>query len=178
MIDRWTLISIILLLGGVACGPAGAPTKPSVAQRATPGAQGVEPSEDSVASLSYEEAIEAIARDIKELAGEFPQLREFSPGEHCDVEGLTISYGHKTHDPTGRGGWTAAVPNPDPDGIWFHIDFHPPDSTRQIHTQPVVLDRRYKDKKVMFLILEGEQTAKVSARLDEIMTTHGVTAPR
>ena len=101
------------------------------------GKQAVEP-----APPSHADAIRAIAKDIAALKDRYPQLADFDVDKHCQPDDLKISYGYRTHDPEHRGGWTAAVPNPDPDGIWFYIDFHDPKSMRQIHTQPVVRECR------------------------------------
>jgi len=133
--------------------------------------------EPEMKTTSYAEAIQAIARDIEDIATAFSQLADFSADKHCDPERLTISYAYHTHRPQGRAGWAGAVPNPDADGIWFHIDFHDPDSMAQIHTQPVVIDRRYGDKRVMFLILEGKETKHVSAELQQILQRNGVVTP-
>lgn len=130
----------------------------------------------AAAPPSYEEAIQAIAADIEGLKGEYPQLAEFSAAAHCEPDRLVVSYGYRTHQPEGRGGWAGAVPNPDDDGVWFYIDFHDPDSTAQIHTQPVVPPRRFRDKKVMFLILEGAQTKPLAGALEKVLAENGVTA--
>lgn len=129
-------------------------------------------------SASHEEALERIALAIERLKGSYPQLADFSVSQHLDRGGLTISYGYHTHRSRRRGGWTAGVPNPDPDGVWLHIDFHDPGSTAQIHTQPVVPELRYRDKRVMFLILEGERTRRLAGALDRILRDEGVRPPR
>ena len=59
--------------------------------------------------------------------------------------------------------------------MWFYIDFHEPNSTAQIHTQPVVPPLFFWDKKVMFLILEGKRTKELAGVLREILLRHGVT---
>ncbi len=123
---------------------------------------------------SYPEAIQAIARDIEDQKGEFPQLAEFSASANCDPKRLVIRYGYRTHESRSQGGWTAGVPSPEEDGVWLYIDFHEPGSMAQIHTQPVVLDRRYRDKRVMFLILEGTRTKRLEETLKGILSKHGV----
>ena len=125
-------------------------------------------------AVTDEEAILAIAKAIEDRRAEFPQLAEFSAAEHCDPARRSITYGHNMPPSTSRGGWTAGVPAPDDDGIWFYIDFHDPSSTEQIHTQPVVAPRHRGDKRVMFLILEGENTRSVVPTFAEIMAAHGV----
>src|SRR3989344_3221744 len=86
---------------------------------------------------NYSEVIKQIGIEISALGKEFPQLKDFSPDKHVQLKDLKICYDYKTHKATHAGGWTAGVPNPDDDGIWFYIDFHDPQSTAQIHTQPV-----------------------------------------
>lgn len=136
-----------------------------------------EPQADVATVTTPSEWIQAVAADIEKLAGDYPQLADFDASEHADVESLTISYGYHTHQPQGRAGWAGAVPNPDPDGVWFHIDLHDPASTRQIHTQPVVEDLRYGELKVMFLILEGEDAKPVSGALHALLDRHGAHPP-
>lgn len=144
-------------------------------------AQGAEPERRQAVRPeppSHADAIRAIAADIAALKTSFPQLADFDVDKHCHPDRLMIEYGHKTHPPKHRAGWTGGVPNPDPDGVWFYIDFHDPKSTRQIHTQPVVLERRRSDKRVMFLILEGEKTKALAGHIDRILARHGVTRPQ
>lgn len=119
-------------------------------------------------------ALQGIAAGIERLKTRYPQLAAFSCREHCDWDRLTIEYGYRTHAPTHSGGWTAGVPNPDDDGVWFYIDFHDPASQRQIHTQPVVPRFRYRDKRVMFLMLEGSRTHSISGALVQILRDNGV----
>jgi hypothetical protein len=124
--------------------------------------------------VPYQLTIGRIAEAIERLNAEYPQLADFSSRNHCDRTKLVIDYGHNTHRALRRGGWTSGVPNPDEDGVWFYIDFHHPASQRQIHTQPMVPRYRYEDKKVMFLILEGEETKSISAAIFQILRDNGV----
>lgn len=121
----------------------------------------------------YRDFIRAVARDIESLNKEFPQLKKFSAARDCDEERLTIGYDHKTHRSERRAGWASGVPNPDPDGIWFYIDLHEPGSMAQIHTQPFVIPLCFREKNVMFLILEGKQTRDVAGRIHAILEKHG-----
>ena len=121
--------------------------------------------------------MERIAAAIEQAKGAYPQLAGFSAKEHFDRQELVISYGYKTHRSKRRGGWASGVPNPDPDGVWFYVDFHDPDSQAQIHTQPWVEDLRYRDKKVMVLILEGSRTKSFALKLHQILLQHGVRRP-
>jgi hypothetical protein len=154
--------------GGVAAGGRGQP------QRAGPPAQRAAPATDEGGQpMSHERAIRSMAQDIEALAARFPQLADFDAERHCDTEDLSIGYAYHTHRPEGRPGWAGAVPNPDPDGIWFHIDLYDPDSTAQIHTQPMVPRLQRGDKRVQLLILEGEKTRKLHAELWRILQKHG-----
>jgi hypothetical protein len=128
--------------------------------------------------MSYEAALERIALGIEGLKDRYPQLARFSAAKHLERARLVISYGHNTHRPRHRGGWTSGVPNPDDDGVWFYIDFHDPGSQAQIHTQPVVPELRFREKRVMFLILEGARTRKVSDALHRVLRENGVHPPR
>lgn len=120
-----------------------------------------------------------IAMDIERLKSAYPQLAGFNRATHLHLDKQSISYGYHTHRSKRRGGWTAAVPNPNPDGIWFYIDVHDPASTRQIHTQPVVERLFFEDQHVTFLILEGKNTTRVAAKLRAILLARGVrTRPR
>ncbi len=123
----------------------------------------------------YDKVLQAIAEEISGLKLEFPQLAEFSPSAHLTIANLTLSYGFHTHRATQRGGWTAGVPNPDDDGVWFHLDFHDEESQAQIHTQPCVPSATLGDKIVWLLILEGAKTKPLAGRIWAILERHGAT---
>lgn len=101
-----------------------APTKPAK----TP--------EDAAAEIACAE----IARDIAALKPRYPQLSAFDANGVIVGHGeCWINYAYRTHRATHRGGWMAQVPNPDPDGVWFHIaiwDPEGPGRMSQINTQP------------------------------------------
>ena len=128
------------------------------------------------APLNHAETITKIAQEIESLKSQYPQLQDFSSSNNCDSATLTINYAYKTHQANRRGGWTSGVPNPDDDGLWFYIDFHSPNSQRQIHTQPMNISTYYiGQKKVTFLILEGKKTSSINASLWKILKKYGVT---
>lgn len=166
----------------VACCRAPSPAEPAPAPivadpaRDTDAPTSATSSAPADAALEPAAFIEAVARDIERLGRDYPQLRRFSAARHCDPARLVIEYGYHTHAPTGRGGWTAGVPNPDPDGVWLYIDLHDPGSTAQIHTQPVVMPRRYGDQRVMVLLLDGEETRPLGAALSQVLERNGVEA--
>lgn len=102
--------------------------------------------------------LKAVAADIESLKSDFPQLRDFSAATHLRAEPPSISYGFRTHEPARTGGWTSGVPNPDADGVWFHIDLHDPHSSLQLHTQPMTVPLCLGESRVSFLMLEGRET--------------------
>jgi hypothetical protein len=103
---------------------------------------------------------------------------QFSVDEHVHPDRLTIDYNFHTHRSQQRGGgWTAQVPNPDDDGVWFYINFHDPNSTAQIDTQPSqdpTAAQCFEDKRLTFLILEGKDTKSVGGAISGILKRHGV----
>lgn len=121
------------------------------------------------------ETLALIASDIERLRETHPQLSEFSRQKNMNAATLSISYAYRTHQARRAGGWTAGVPNPNEDGIWFHIDFHDPASTAQIHTQPMsVAPQCLGSMRVSFLLLEGSKTASVNGPIWQILRKHGV----
>lgn len=122
--------------------------------------------------IDYMRVTHDIARDIAALKADYPQLGEFDAAKLVGDE-PKITYGFHTHAPERSGGWTSGVPNPDSDGIWFYIDFHDPDSTAQIHTQPVIAAQCLGNKRISFLILEGDATRQVSGAIERILQAHG-----
>jgi hypothetical protein len=125
------------------------------------------------AEPDYPGALRAIANEIEALKGEYPQLRDFSASASVDATRLAIDYSFHTHRPAPTGGWTSGVPNPDDDGIWFHIDLHDPGSNAEVHTQPKVSTRtRAGGKQAYMLILEGEKTRRAESRLWAIVKRH------
>ena len=124
----------------------------------------------------YPKVLRAIAEDITSLQSRFPQLKNFSLDANIKIENLAIDYGYHTHRARHRGGWTSGVPNPDADGVWFYINFHDPDSTAQIDTQPVTSAEGncLGEKRITFLILEGPQTKPLGGEIWSILKKRGV----
>ena len=118
--------------------------------------------------------LRAVAIDIQALGATRPQLAAFRVDEHLDPARARIDYAWHTHAAGHGGGWTAGVPNPDPDGIWFHIDVHDPASTAQIHTQPMVERLCLGAAHVSFLVLEGEKAEPAAGDIRQILDRHGV----
>jgi hypothetical protein len=123
---------------------------------------------------SYEATLRQIAQAIEGLKAQYPQLAEFKAATHYRGDHLTISYGYRTEAPARTGGWTSGVPHPAADGVWFLIDVHDPDSMAELHRQPVVPGYQLRDKRVMFLLLEGAGTRSLHAKLHKILLDHGV----
>ena len=122
----------------------------------------------------YREFIKKVAEEISMLKITYPQLKEFSLDKHVDLEKLKIEYSYHTHDSERTVGWTSAVPNPYPDGIWFYIDLHNKDSMAQIHTQPFTgIPLKFGNKIICFLILQGSETQSISAEIRSILKRNG-----
>jgi hypothetical protein len=128
-------------------------------------------------TYDYPAICAAIAAEIEELGREYSQLAAYDA--NSARSDCTISYDYHTHDPPrGRGGWAGSVPEPDPDGIWFHIGVWDPrssEATMQINTQPALPPWWIGDRRVTFLVLEGEQVKPVAAALVAILKRHGMT---
>ena len=120
--------------------------------------------------------IEQVSQDIATLKSEYPQLSLYSVSKALDLAKLKVSYGFHTHRAEHQGGWTAGVPNPDPDGLWFYIDLHDPSSHAQIHTQPATAPICFGANRISFLILEGSRTKPVAKTIWEILQKHGAQA--
>jgi len=132
-----------------------------------------------VEAASDADAIGAIARDLEALRADYPQLADFSAEAACDQMRLVVTYAYRTRAPTrSGGGWAAAAPAPEDDGVWLYLDFHDPASTAQIHTQPVVPALHRGPKRVMLLLREGARTRSLHAALMIILARHGVSPGR
>ena len=120
----------------------------------------------------------AIAEDIEHIAHEYPQLIDYV-ARTALTKNCTVSYSYRTHNPTQGAGWAAAVPEPDPDGVWFHIgvwDPSSPEASSQINTQPALPNWWIGGRRVTFLILEGTQVPPVASALVAILKRQGMTA--
>jgi hypothetical protein len=124
----------------------------------------------------YTEVCRAIAGDIERIGRGYPQLVDYRAVDaHIEAQSCRIDYGYRTHRATHVGGWSAGVPNPDPDGIWFYISLWDPQSAEassQINTQPVMPSWWIGDRRVTFLVLEGDRNPPVRDKLFDILETH------
>ena len=124
--------------------------------------------------IDYSGTIKEIALEIEALKKDFPQLKNFF-SKNIDENKLVISYGYSTYRSKSLAGWTKGVPNPNKDGIWFHLSFYDPKSDKQIHTQPIVhIPTCIGKKRVSLLILEGEETKSLSLPIWKILRKYGV----
>lgn len=124
--------------------------------------------------IDYARVLAEVAHDIAALKTSYPQLAQFDASVSGGNDQPTLTYDFHTHPAPRTGGWTSGVPNPDDDGIWFRLDFHDPDSTLQIHTQPVIAAQCIGAKRVSLLILEGSATRRVEGEIQKILHHHGV----
>ncbi|HOX47117.1 MAG TPA: hypothetical protein PK668_26220 [Myxococcota bacterium] len=117
----------------------------------------------------------ALAADLEALKGELPKLSAFSADQALQPGRCVLSYAHKTHEPTHRGGWTSGFPAPDRDGLAFHIHLYLRDEEAgQIDTQPVMPPWRLAGHRVTFLLLEGEEGPSAQARIYQLLRLHGL----
>ena len=127
----------------------------------------------SASEYQARQFVERVSHDLAALKSNYPQLVEFSRSKATDIANLKIVYGFHTHRVDHPGGWTASVPNPDPDGLWFYIDVHDATSNAQIHTQPQNGSICFGTNRVSFLILEGPRTRPLGAAIWRILQKHG-----
>jgi hypothetical protein len=125
-------------------------------------------------TFDYTRAITRLATGIEELKATYPQLAEFSAATALRVDPPSIGYGYHTHKPQPTGGWTSGVPHPDADGLWFHIDFHDPESKTELHTQPMVMvPMCIGQQRLTVLILEGKSTNSVKVEIWKLLRAQG-----
>jgi len=128
--------------------------------------------------INYRDVCLKVAKDIELLKNKFPQLKNFSASKNFEADRWVIVYQYHTHKATHRGGWTSGVPNPDPDGIWFYIGLwdekDPGAAGAQINTQPAIPTCYIGDRRVTFLILEGEKTIPVNGEIFKILRVNGL----
>ena len=118
----------------------------------------------------------AIAADLETLRPQFPALVEYR-ADTAQQRPCWISYGWHTHRSTSTGGWTAGVPNPDRDGVWFYIGIYDPkgpEASAQINTQPMTPNWWIGDRKVMYLVLAGDGVHGLEERVMAVLTKHGL----
>jgi len=119
-----------------------------------------------------------IARDIAALKPRFGQLAAFEPtAVRAGAGECSLEHAYHTHPSTRRGGWAAQVPEPDPDGIWFHVgvwDPKGPARLAQINTQPGFSVYALGDENVTVLMLTGAKSEALSRALWVLLRRHGV----
>jgi hypothetical protein len=113
-----------------------------------------------------------IAKEIELLKKDFPQLREFELSKNINKRNCKIDYKYKCHKSERKGGWTSGVPNPGPDGLWFYIalwdENFPAESISQIN--PDIWE--IQDRRVTYIILEGENTKQINKEIIRILEKH------
>jgi hypothetical protein len=165
-------IGVIVLAGG--CARPAAPEPVDAPTPASPVAKDEEPV-TAPKSIDYAATCKAIAKEIAALGRDYPQLRSFDARK---VEDCRIDHEHRCGPPQGRGGWTAGVPKPEPDGIWLHIRLWDPndaaEATAQINTQPVMPSWWIGERRVTFLLREGEATTSCAEAVMAVLERHGL----
>ena len=125
-------------------------------------------------AAAFPSTCDAIARDIEKLTKQYAQLANYRAVDQKDCR---IRYEHRVGAAQGRGGWSAATPHPEPDGIWLYIGIYDPNGPHahdQIHTQPATPGWWIGSRKVMFLIKEGDKTTKAGGAIFKILERHGL----
>lgn len=117
----------------------------------------------------YIKLCEDIAKEIESIKSEFPQLIEFEVSKN--LNNCKIDYQYKCHN-VDRPGWRNI--DPDPEGIWLYIELWDENNPSQINTQPFLPKQYIKDKRMTFLIIEGEKTNSVNKVILEILKKHGL----
>lgn len=118
--------------------------------------------------------VQRMAEGIAALKHAYPQLADFDPRVHAHPNALRIDYAYHTHAPAPGAGWTAGVPHPDDDGVWFHLDLHAPDSTLQLHTQPMQARPLCLGRwRVSLLVLDGARTRSLAGALGALLRNAG-----
>jgi hypothetical protein len=130
--------------------------------------------------ISYPNTCRQIAEDIDRIAPRYAQLANFTVSRAL-VRPCTIDYQFHTHAPQTAGGWSSAVPAPDRDGIWFYIGVwdpnDPAEASSQINTQPVMPRWQIGERRVTFLVRDGDPSGRASEALHDILKRRGMTGP-
>lgn len=143
------------------------PEAPQVPER-------VAPDREAVAALCRQ-----IADDIEALKPRFPSLADFRASSAIRKEDCQLGYTYRCHPSTARGGWTAGVPEPDPDGVWFYLSLWDERDDRermaQINTQPMMRPKEMLgERRVTFLALEGAKGKGVGGEIRKILAKRGM----
>jgi hypothetical protein len=128
----------------------------------------------TAAERDYSGIMKSIAGDIEKLKLQYPQLKDFSVSNNLNLRDLAIVYAYHTRSPEKTGGWTSGVPHPNEDGVWFYFDLHDPNSTAEVHTQPMVtVPMCLGSKNLSFLSLEGSHTTSIDGAIWKILRSYG-----
>ena len=134
----------------------------------------------ATAPVDYATTCRKIAEDIERIAPRYPQLASFTTARAL-VRPCTIDYEFHTHEPQTAGGWSSAVPAPDRDGIWFYIGVWDPldrsEAQSQINTQPVMPHWQIGERRVTFLVRDGDPSGRAAEALHAVLKRHGMIGP-
>jgi hypothetical protein len=122
-----------------------------------------------------------LARAIAALRPRFPELAAFDPARVRLHPGeCSLDYDYRTHPSTRSGGWRAQVPEPDSEGIWFHLGIWDPNSDarrEQINSQPGLSVFALGDRNITVLILHGAKQERLADALWQLLRRRGVKEP-
>jgi hypothetical protein len=106
------------------------------------------------------------------------QLSAFDPKNIGSRPGeCSIDYAYHTHPSIRGGGWAARVPNPDPDGVWFHLaiwDPKGPVPTDPLNTQAGYSVFAFGEKHITVLIMGGTSSGSLTSELWRLLRHHGL----
>jgi hypothetical protein len=116
----------------------------------------------------------AIGRDIEALAERYPALEKFDAHRHLDLERSSIAYEYRVKRVVvERGIKRELVVQPDPEGLYLFIDFHPDVEANESRAQVFRGHYRNRDRRVTYVARPGERTGDLGERLWTIMHHHG-----
>jgi hypothetical protein len=158
----------------VAADEVPTPTETASAPQATPPPQQAVPQATPPPNVSFPQTCNEIARDLETLTRQFPQLVNYRAADQKDCH---VSYEYKTLPPSGRGGgWSAGVPRPEAGGVFLYIGIWDPNAkdNRQLDTQPMTGDWVIGDRRVTFILLEGDTVKSAGTAIRRLLERHGM----
>jgi hypothetical protein len=122
----------------------------------------------------HRETLIAIGRELEALGERYPALEAFDAGQHVHLEQLSIGYQHHARRVViERGVKRELVIQPEPEGLYLSIDFHPDVEANEARAQVFRGHYRNRDRRVSYVARPGERTGDLGERLWKIMREHG-----
>lgn len=122
----------------------------------------------------HRETLVAIGRDLEALGERYPALAAFDARQHVHLERLSIGYQHRTRRVViERGVKRELVIQPEPEGLYLSIDFHPDVEANEARAQVFRGHYRNRDRRVSYVARPGERTGDLGEQLWTILADHG-----